>query len=100
LPLSPGYAELHCRSCFSFLTAASHPEELVQRAATLGYRALAITDDCSLGGVVRAHQEAKRQGLDIVIGSEITLEDGLRLILLAQNREGYGNLSDLITLGG
>ena len=51
----PGYAELHCRSNFSFLRGASHPEELVGRAHALGYAALAITDECSLAGVVRAH---------------------------------------------
>ncbi len=57
----PGYAELVCRSNFSFLDGASHAEELVARAAQLGYAALAITDECSLAGVVRAHEEAKRQ---------------------------------------
>ena len=58
----PAYAELHCRSNFSFLTGASHPEELVARAAQLGYAAIAITDECSVAGVVRAHEEAKRTG--------------------------------------
>ena len=57
----PAYAELHCRSNFSFLTGASHPEELVARAAQLGYTAIALTDECSVAGVVRAHEEAKRQ---------------------------------------
>ncbi len=74
-----------------------------QRAAQLGYRALALTDECSLAGVVRAHVEAKKQGLHLVIGSQfqLTNEDGgtaFALIVLAQNREGYGNLSELITL--
>ena len=97
-PLSePEYAELYCRSNFSFLAAASHPEELVRRAAELGYRALAITDECSLAGVVRAHSEAKACGLQLVIGAEFCLEDGLRLVLLAAQREGYGDLSELIT---
>ncbi len=95
----PDYAELHCRSNFSFLRAASHPEELVCRAHELGYRALAITDECSLAGVVRAHAEALSRGLPLIIGSEFRLADGLRLVLLAMNREGYGDLSQLITLG-
>jgi error-prone DNA polymerase len=69
----PGYAELHCRSNFTFLTGASHPEELVARAHALRYAALAITDECSLAGVVRAHAEAKRLGLHLVIGAEMRL---------------------------
>src|SRR6266487_514156 len=95
----PAYAELHCLSNFTFLRGASHPEELVNRAAALGYRALALTDECSLAGVVRAHIAAKDVGLPLVIGSEIRLQDGPRLVLLATDREGYGNLSDLITRG-
>ena len=95
----PPYAELHCRSSFSFLKGASMPEELVERAASLGYAALAITDECSMAGVVRAHSEAKKTGLPLLIGSEFLLEDGLRLVCLAMNRNGYGNLCELITLG-
>ncbi|QAU36055.1 error-prone DNA polymerase [Janthinobacterium sp. 17J80-10] len=102
-PALPDYAELQCASNFSFLRGASHPDELVARAATLGYTALAITDECSLAGVVRAHAEAKRLGLHLVIGSQFTVHhaDGspaCRLTVLAQNREGYGNLCELITL--
>jgi len=92
------YAELHCRSSFSFLKGASMPEELVERAASLGYAALALTDECSMAGVVRAHSEAKKSGLHLLIGSEFILEDGLRLVCLAMNRNGYGNLCELITL--
>ncbi|HEX8964576.1 MAG TPA: error-prone DNA polymerase [Rhodocyclaceae bacterium] len=95
----PGYAELHCVSNFSFLRGASHPEELVAQAAGLGYAALALTDECSLAGIVRAHVAAKEAGLKLVVGTEITLADGLRLVLLARNRAGYGNLSALATLG-
>lgn len=91
------YAELHCLSNFSFLRGASHPEELVEQAAALGYSALALTDECTLAGVVRAHMAAKSCGLKLIIGSEFTLDDGLKLVLLAQNRNGYGNLSELIT---
>lgn len=99
----PGYAELQCQSNFSFLQGASHPEELAARAAELGYAALAITDECSLAGVVRAHMEAKTQKLPLLIGATFRLRAGpdaapLDLTLLAQTREGYGNLSELITL--
>ncbi len=136
----PRYAELHCRSNFSFLSGASHPEELVARAALLGYAALAITDECSLAGVVRAHVEAKRHPrLHLIIGCEMRLaapattptpatpsaipspapaadqsRGGIpaeaasasasastsapRLVLLAQTRRGYGNLSQWITV--
>ena len=67
--LSPRYAELHCRSNFSFLTGASHPKELVARALQLGYGALAITDECSLSGVVHAFEEAQRCGLHLIVGA-------------------------------
>ncbi len=93
------YAELHCLSNFSFLRGASHPAELVERAAVLGYAALALTDECSLAGVVRAHEAAKETGLKLIVGSEIRLADGPKLVLLAMNREGYAQLSALITLG-
>ncbi|MEX3935998.1 error-prone DNA polymerase [Paraburkholderia phymatum] len=99
----PAYAELFCFSNFTFLHGASHAEELAERAFQLGYSGLAITDECSLAGVVRAHVAAKEVGLPLVIGSYFRLRnaDGtpaFGLILLAQNREGYGNLSELITL--
>ncbi len=100
----PPYAELHCRSNFSFLTGASHPEELVERAQELGYSALAITDECSVAGVVRAHTEAVRLGVHLLIGSEmrLTLPDSgtphARIVVLAQTRRGYGNLSHWITV--
>ena len=93
------YAELHCISNFTFLRGASHPEELVARARDEGYAALAITDECSLAGVVRAHIEAKKCGLKLVVGSEFRLDDGLRLVLLATDRTSYGNLAALITRG-
>ena len=98
----PAYAELQCLSNFSFLRGASHPEQLVARAAELGYGALAIADECSLAGVVRAHTEARRHQLPLIIGSQFRVhtEEGetLTLIALAMNREGYGNLCELITL--
>jgi error-prone DNA polymerase len=97
------YAELHCATNFSFLTGASHPEELVDRAAELGYAALAVTDECSLAGVVRAHVQAKERGLHLIIGSTVQLttikgQPHAKLVLLAQTRRGYGNLSEFITL--
>jgi error-prone DNA polymerase len=118
----PGYAELHCRSNFSFLSGASHPAELVERAQDLRYAALAITDECSLAGVVRAHVAAQERKLHLIIGSEMQLtlpmvaakkprdksdasdaasgapQPHARLVLLAQTRRGYGNLSHWITV--
>ncbi|MFZ6765934.1 error-prone DNA polymerase [Undibacterium sp. Di26W] len=111
--LLPAYAELFCMTNFSFLQGASHGEELVARAISLDYQALAITDECSLAGVARAHTEAKKSGFPLLIGSHFILSEeanagaanetqaaktGLHLIALAQNREGYGNLCELITL--
>jgi error-prone DNA polymerase len=95
----PGYAELHCLTNYSFLRGASDPEELVHRAASLGYRALAITDECSVAGVVRAHVAAKEVGLKLIIGTEITLADGLKLVLLATHIRGYETMCELITTG-
>ena len=66
----PAYAELHCLSAFSFQRGASLPEELVQRAAALGYSALAITDECSVSGVVRAHTQAQESGIQLLPGAE------------------------------
>ena len=100
-------AALH-HQLHAFLRGASHPEELVARAKELGYAALAITDECSLAGVVRAHVEAKNAKdaehdksaeFPLIIGSEFRLDDGLRLVLLATDRESYGRLSALITRG-
>jgi len=91
------YAELHALSNFTFLRGASHPEELVETAAALGYEALAITDECSMSGVVRAHMAAKACGLKLIIGSELRLRSGRKLVVLAQNRNGYAALCRLIT---
>ncbi|WP_353193007.1 error-prone DNA polymerase [Pandoraea pnomenusa] len=129
----PAYAELHCLSNFSFQRGASHPEELIARAAHLGYTALAVTDECSLAGVVRALAEVlKYPSLSLIVGSEFRLtpeavpsrepsrsrtaprvdtREGettdadlnalgtVHLVALAQHRDGYGNLSEMITLG-
>src|SRR6187402_1351475 len=93
------YAELHCKTNFSFLEGASHPDELVVRAAELGYRALAITDAHSVAGVVRAHGAAKQVGLKLLIGAEIRPDDAPAIVLWATDRASYGRLSRLITVG-
>jgi error-prone DNA polymerase len=93
------YAELHCKTNFSFLEGASHPDELVAHAAEQQYRALAVTDRNSLAGVVRAHTAAKDLGFPLLIGAEITPVDASPVLLLAMNRAGYGQLCRLITRG-
>nr|WP_315482043.1 error-prone DNA polymerase [uncultured Undibacterium sp.] len=102
----PHYAELYCQTNFSFLHGASHAEELIARAVKLNYQALAITDECSLAGVVRAHEEALKHDFPLIVGSVFQLEASLlnpqlgqmRIIALVQNRDGYGNLCELISL--
>ena len=91
------YAELHCITNFSFLRGASFPEELVERAKELDYRAIAITDECSVSGIVRAHTAAKSFGIKLIIGSEFILSDGCHLVLLAKNRQGYSQICNIIT---
>ena len=91
------YAELHCLSNFTFLRGASYPEEQVEQAAQLGYTGLALTDECSLGGVVRAHSAARELALKLIIGSEFKLEEGLKIVVLAPDRAAYGALSALIS---
>jgi error-prone DNA polymerase len=94
------YVELHALSNFTFLRGASHPEELVQTAAELGYEALALTDECSVSGIVRAHVTAKECGFNkLIVGSEFRLASGLKLVVLARNRAGYAQLCHLITRG-
>ena len=93
----PDYAELHCVSNFSFLRGASHPEELVGQAASLGYRALALTDECSLAGIVRAHVAAREAACRLIVGTELRLDDGLRLVLLVPDAAGYAALSRLVS---
>ena len=95
----PEYAELHCLSNFSFLRGASHPHELVLQAVGLGYRALALTDECSVAGVVRAHMAAKERPLKFIVGSEFRLSCGLKFVALAIDRQGYARLCRLITRG-
>ena len=95
----PDYAELHALSNFSFQRGASHAEELVERAKALGYTAIAITDECSVAGVVRAHGEAKKQGLQLLPGAGfwVTADCAFRLVVLPHNISGWGNLCEFIT---
>jgi error-prone DNA polymerase len=99
------YAELHALSNFSFLRGASHPAELINRACALGYRALALTDECSLAGVVRAHEAAQAlreqtpADFKLIIGAEFSTVCGLKLVLLAPELRAYGQICRLITLG-
>lgn len=93
------YAELHCVSNFTFLRGASHPHELVGRAHGLGYSALALTDECSMAGVVRAHDAAKECGLKLIVGSEFRTSDGMHLVLLAPDQSAYAQICKLITTG-
>ena len=93
----PSYAELHCLSSFSFQRGASQPEEMVARAAALGYAALAITDECSVAGLVRAHTEAKKFGLKLLPGAEFALH-GFTVIVLPRHLQGWGNLCEFISL--
>ncbi|MEG0922881.1 MAG: error-prone DNA polymerase [Comamonas sp.] len=99
----PDYAELWCLSNFSFLRGASHPHELVARAQRQGYRALALTDECSLAGIVRAHVAAKEHNMHLLVGAQFLVESNdvsappFTLIAIACNLHGYGNLCAFIT---
>lgn len=107
----PPYAELWCLSSFSFLRGASQPDELVMRAHALGYAALALTDECSMAGMVRAHVAAKEVGLKLIVGAQFEVAAGpsgavpedpagpgpFTLVVLARNMNGYGNLCEFIT---
>jgi error-prone DNA polymerase len=99
-PTIPGqYAELQCKSNFSLLCGASHPEELIEQAAKLGYSALAITDHNTLAGVVRMHCAAKACKLKLIVGAEITPVDAAPILLYATDRASYGRLARIITQG-
>ncbi|WP_458069775.1 error-prone DNA polymerase [Rhodanobacter sp. BL-MT-08] len=94
----PDYAELHCLSAFSFQRGASVAIELFERATALGYHALAITDDGSLAGIVRALQAARKTEMKLIVGSEVQLDDGPKLVLLVESQAGYTRLCQLLTL--
>jgi error-prone DNA polymerase len=95
----PRYVELHCRTNFTFLEGASHPDELVATAQSLGIQALAVTDINTLAGVVRAHAAAKEAGLPLIIGAEIVCRDAPPLLLWVTDRAAYGRLARLLTVG-
>ncbi|WP_329611018.1 error-prone DNA polymerase [Pseudomonas sp. KNUC1026] len=96
--MSLDYAELHCLSAFSFQRGASSAQELFQRAAQCGYQALAITDECTLAGIVRAWEAAEEAGVALIVGSEMAVEQGPRCVLLVENLAGYQALCQMITL--
>src|SRR5215213_5852591 len=93
------YAELDVTTNFSFLRGASHPDELVYRAAELGYRAIAVTDRNSLAGVVRMHEAAKVTGLKLLVGARLTFTDAPDLLVWAADRPGYARLCRMLTTG-
>ena len=93
------YAELHCLSDFSFGRGASNAGELFERARACGYLALAITDECSLAGIVRAYQASNETGMKLIVGAEFQLDDGPKLVLLCESKQGYAGLCRLITHG-
>ena len=93
------YAPLWCKTNYSFLRAASHPDEMVASAQLLGLSSIAITDVDGVYGVVRAHTRAKEVGIQLIIGTQLTIEDGTHIVLLAMNRRGYANLCQLISAG-
>ena len=101
-PPGPGFAELHAVSNFSFLRGASHPEELVRTAAALGYRAIAIADECTLAGIVKAHLAASEAGIQLLVGAEFRFSHTagsstpVHLVLIAPDRRAYGQLATLI----
>ena len=93
------YVPLWCKSNFSFLEGASHPDELIEEACRLGLPALAVTDRDGVYGIVRAHVKARELGLRLIVGSQITVKDESVIILFAQDRRGYANLCRLLTAG-
>ncbi|WP_293905887.1 error-prone DNA polymerase [Sphingobacterium sp. UBA5670] len=94
-----GYCELQITSNFSFLEGASHPEELIERAAQLGYHAVAVTDRNSFAGIVRAHIAAKKEGIRLIPACRLDLQDGPSLLAYPTDKEAYGRLSSLLTVG-
>ena len=93
------YSELQVTSNFSFLRGASHPEELVEAAAALGYKEIAVTDHNTLAGIVRGHVAAKKAGIRILPGCRLNLLDGPSLLAYPTNQEAYSRLSTLLTTG-
>ena len=94
----PDYAELHCLSPFSFQRGASRAKELFERARDVGYKALAITDECTMAGIVRALEASREFGVPLIVGSEAQLEDGPKAVFLAADLAGYQTLCQWITV--
>ncbi len=93
------YVPLLSKSHFSFLEGASHPDELIEAAHAFGLHAIALTDRDGVYGVVHAHVKARELGMKLIVGSQVTVDDGTSLLLLAQDRDGYASLCRLITSG-
>lgn len=93
------YVPLWCKSNFSFLEGASHPDELVEESHRLGLPALALTDRDGVYGIVRAHVKARELGMKLIVGAQVSVDDGSIIVLLAENRAGYANLCRLLTAG-
>ncbi|MFB6264227.1 MAG: error-prone DNA polymerase, partial [Bradymonadaceae bacterium] len=93
------YAPLVCKSNFSFLEGASHPGELVETCAEHGIDSMALVDRDGVYGVVQAHRRAEELDVDLIVGSQVTVDDGTSIVLLAASREGYANLCRLLTTG-
>jgi len=97
--LTPDWRPLWCKSNYSFLEGASHPDELIEQAHHLGLRSLALTDRDGVYGAVRAHVKARELGVHLIIGAEVTVSDGTSIVLLAQDRRGYASLCGLLSVG-
>ncbi|MXW05084.1 MAG: PHP domain-containing protein, partial [Gemmatimonadetes bacterium] len=97
--MDPPYAPLWCKSNYSFLEGASHPEELVEACRRLGLSSLALTDRNGVYGIVRAHVRARELDVHLVVGAQVSLRDGSEILLLVQDREGYAHLCRLLTAG-
>jgi error-prone DNA polymerase len=97
--MTSSYVPLWCKSNYSFLEGSSHPDELVEEAHRFGLRALALTDRDGVYGMVRAHVKARELGLQLIVGSEVTLFDSSTVVLLVMDRGGYANLCRLISKG-
>src|SRR5688572_10007310 len=93
------YTELHITTNFSFLRGASHPDELADHAAALGYKEIAITDRNSFAGIVRAHAAGKKSGIRIIPACRLDLQDGMSLLAYPTNIQAYSQLTNLLTLG-
>ncbi len=97
--MAPDYAPLWCKTNYSFLEGASHPDELIEEAHHLGVRSIAVTDRDGVYGIVRAHVKARDLGVHLIVGAQVSVNDESTIVLLAQDRAGYANLCRLLTIG-